>query len=571
MVCVMPLPDVDFLTRQLIAYIGNKRRLLDGLDEAFSIVEAEAPVSTFLDPFAGSGAVSRLAKYRGYRVFANDWEPFSFVVTAAHLVTDPAGYRALFRRHGGADRLFAELGAPTPTRPGPVCRHYAPESTCFADHRTERLYYTRENAEFIDTVRSRIEERYPGWDLEAVELQEKIIVLSSLVYEAVTHANTSGVFKAFHKGFGGYGADALGRILAPMELEQPVLCEGRRASVSCEDAAACSARHPVDLCYLDPPYNQHQYGSNYHLLNTVVFGDDPPIDESSPKSGIRSDWTKTRSEFCSPRTVERAFRNLFASIDARFLVVSYNTEGTFPLEALRSMLAEEGSVRVLTKSYTKYRGGRQSLNRTHRNQEIIFLLDRRRRMRESQASDLQRKIEARDVLALLQRPMHPVRAAERFQVIGTTVRLLPAGGGRKAFDLPLRCLPLSRPLPIGLDAESLSDLDVVALRGRLAEAACRDRLEEAELLLELLEAGGDGVEGVRKRAVRELFDAMKKFAFGKYRDRFESFFELVSRAVAERPERFPGGAEALRRLEEIAKRRRLFVSASGAAEEVSWK
>ncbi len=39
------------------------------------------------------------------------------------------------------------------------------------------------------------------------------ILLSILIYEAATHTNTSGVFKAFHKGFGGHGKDALQRIL----------------------------------------------------------------------------------------------------------------------------------------------------------------------------------------------------------------------------------------------------------------------------------------------------------------------------------------------------------------------
>ena len=27
---------------------------------------------------------------------------------------------------------------------------------------------------------------------------------------------------------------------------------------------------PLDLVYLDPPYNQHPYGSNYFMLNLLV-------------------------------------------------------------------------------------------------------------------------------------------------------------------------------------------------------------------------------------------------------------------------------------------------------------
>ena len=31
----------------------------------------------------------------------------------------------------------------------------------------------------------------------------------------------------------------------------------------------------MDIAYLDPPYNQHPYGSNYHVLNTVAVWDKP--------------------------------------------------------------------------------------------------------------------------------------------------------------------------------------------------------------------------------------------------------------------------------------------------------
>ena len=32
---------------------------------------------------------------------------------------------------------------------------------------------------------------------------------------------------------------------------------------------------PVDLMYLDPPYNQHRYFTNYHVWETLVRWDEP--------------------------------------------------------------------------------------------------------------------------------------------------------------------------------------------------------------------------------------------------------------------------------------------------------
>ena len=75
-----------YLSRQIIAYIGNKRRLLPLIREAVarcSVQGSEAP--TFLDLFSGSGVVSRLARLSGFRVVSNDWEYYSYVINRAFL------------------------------------------------------------------------------------------------------------------------------------------------------------------------------------------------------------------------------------------------------------------------------------------------------------------------------------------------------------------------------------------------------------------------------------------------------------------------------------------------------
>jgi len=66
----------EYLFSQLVPYIGNKRKLIDLIGQA--ITQTGAPAGgTFVDFFAGSGIVSRLAKKLGYRVIANDWEPYT--------------------------------------------------------------------------------------------------------------------------------------------------------------------------------------------------------------------------------------------------------------------------------------------------------------------------------------------------------------------------------------------------------------------------------------------------------------------------------------------------------------
>lgn len=47
----------------------------------------------------------------------------------------------------------------------------------------------------------------------------------------------------------------------------------------------------VDVVYLDPPYNQHPYGSNYFLLNLLVNYERP--NDFSKVSGIPPDWNRS--------------------------------------------------------------------------------------------------------------------------------------------------------------------------------------------------------------------------------------------------------------------------------------
>ena len=46
-----------------------------------------------------------------------------------------------------------------------------------------------------------------------------------------------------------------------------------------------------DLVYLDPPYNQHQYGSNYHLLNTIALWDKPEINKEIYINGKKTSYS----------------------------------------------------------------------------------------------------------------------------------------------------------------------------------------------------------------------------------------------------------------------------------------
>ncbi len=554
--------ESDYLSRQLIAYIGNKRRLLPFLSDAFRHLEGEHPISSFVDPFSGSGSVSRLAKSLGYAVAANDWEHYAWVVTAAHLVVNPSDGATLFESRGGVEGAIGELnriGEEARRREDPagyLAATYAPKKTDAADYRTERLFYSAENARFLDAVRDRVEQWYPGWELGAKALKEKLLLVSAIIYEAATHANTSGVFKAFHKGFGGFGRDSLKRILAPAVLELPVLWESERPMTAArEPAVRFAAGNAADLCYLDPPYTTHQYGSNYHLLNTIVLWDKPPVGTDlksdgrlAHKAGIRRDWVRTRSDFCVRSRAAGALEELIESIDARVIALSYNTEGIVSIEEVYEIMSRLGRTTLMGTDYVLYRGGKQSMFRNTYNLEYLLILRPGHPPRPSDREEMRRFLVANRLSSLLKSPYSPARVEAEFLSRDDRTLVLMNGAG-PGLELPMRHRHLFVLPKEGVEFEGIPTTALEELVPRLEAARCRDRREEAEVLTAILESKCEELDAKELRFLQDrLAGVLKKFGHRKYRAAFEESCNDVRRLVATNPERLQ---LLSRRLEEI--------------------
>src|SRR5690349_19052320 len=110
----------EYLYSQLIPYIGNKRKLLPLI--ASGIAATGTTGGTFIDLFSGSTVVSRLAKSMGFRVIANDWEPYAATIAHATVALNRA---PAFARLGGAPRVFERINTLPPFH-GYVARHLCP-------------------------------------------------------------------------------------------------------------------------------------------------------------------------------------------------------------------------------------------------------------------------------------------------------------------------------------------------------------------------------------------------------------------------------------------------------------
>lgn len=363
--------DPDYLSRQLITYLGNKRALAGPLGQAFT--EARRRLGgrrlRSLDLFAGSGFVSRLLKQHSSFVLANDLERYAEVANRCFLTDRDAG---LEREVADVvDRLNREADDGADAG-GFIRSMYAPaDDTDIAAG--ERVFYTGDNARRLD---------FFAQSAAALDEPVRTLVLGPLLSRASVHANTSGVFKGFYKdkhtGIGKFGAaagDALTRILEPIRLEVPVL--SRFAAGSCVTRAdandlVASELPDLDLTYIDPPYNQHPYGSNYFMLNLLVDYARPS--EVSAVSGIPTGWN--RSGYNVRTRSLPLLRDLVAAAPSRFVVVSFNAEGHVATAELRSALDEHGAVEEIVVPYNTFRGSRNLRGRSIHVDEHVFLLDR---------------------------------------------------------------------------------------------------------------------------------------------------------------------------------------------------
>jgi len=566
---MLPFFDLKhpYLTRHLIAYIGNKRALLGFLHDAVSRIctDLDQERVVFLDPFTGSGAVARLARLMGLKVLANDWEFYSYIINRAHLAVNAGEAADLFADRGGYEGIFSFLNnlSPPPEPERYISRCYAPQDTAAADYRRERLFYTRENGLRIDGLRSKIEELYPGFvqkesgsnNSNSRRRIEKELLLASLLYQCATHTNTSGVFKACHKGFGGHGKDALKRIMAPIHLETPVLIDSaERAEVFRLDASKFLSGRSGDICYLDPPYNQHQYGSNYHLLNTIALWDKPAADIElntagvlKNKAAIRRDWVKTKSSYCYKQSAPGAFKELLSVIDCRYLLVSYNTEGIIPFGELTDMLASLGRLDLFTSDYIKYRGGKQSISRKVHNLEFLLVVDRKKWSNPGSRARIADLLVSKKLTVLLKSSFNPGRVVEHFSTQDHRL-IIESVGGKEIIAAMPHLYRLGKESELQLLELAINDQRELIERLNLCE--CRDKMEEIDILVNILT--GRLKEEERLIYSRRVLYLLRKFAFRKYRREFESVFARLSELAEGSPELFARVGQGLTPLARLA-------------------
>ncbi len=360
----------EFLTSQIITYIGNKRSLIGNIEKEIQEISKATGKRKLVcaDLFSGSGIVARMLKQYSKRLIVNDLENYSRVLNECYLTNVSKFSEVQY------NELLAQIEESCAKRKikGIITKNYAP-----ADDNNiqpgERVFYTHENALLIDTYRTLTDRLVPQ------ELQK--FFLAPLITEASVHVNTSGVFKGFYKDrttgigcFGGKGKNALTRIQGRVALHKPVLSNFEtEVEIFQEDAVSLAASGKLkglDVAYLDPPYNQHPYGSNYFMLNLILKN---KLDvEISRVSGITQGWN--RSDFNKRARVMESMEKIVSALDSKYIIVSYNSEGFINFDDMSQMLKKYGKLKTVEIAYNTFRGSRNLQNRDIHVKEYLFVL-----------------------------------------------------------------------------------------------------------------------------------------------------------------------------------------------------
>ncbi len=308
----------------MIKYLGSKRRLVGELGSLF----AASGALTALDLFTGTTRVAQEFCRRGGTVTCVDTAAYSHVLAQCYVVLDARTVDA-----GEVEEALVRLQA-LPGRRGYVTEVFCERSR----------YFHPDNGLRIDAIREGIDELYGDSPLRPV-------LLTALLEAADRVDSTVGLQMAYLK-------DWAPRALRPLHLTAPCLTPGTGRAILGDAAALASTLDPVDLAYVDPPYNQHRYFTNYHVWETLVRWDAPAYYGVACKR-IDARDAATRSPFNSKRAMPAALAGVIADTRAATLVVSFSNEGFVPLPELVEMCAVRGHpVDVLAYDTRRYIGQR---------------------------------------------------------------------------------------------------------------------------------------------------------------------------------------------------------------------
>ena len=319
-------------------YLGNKYKLLGFIEDVIS--QKCESVTSLCDIFAGTGAVSERFNNLGIKIISNDLLFANYVCLRAFLgITNDC--------RASISEKIEYLNTLPSDEENYFSRHFG------------GTYFSEENARKIGIIREEIEKI-------AENIDEKNILICSLLYAADKVANTVGHYDAFRKKLD---------MLQPVKLLIPYIGYSHNANneIYKKDANTLVEKISCDVLYIDPPYNSRQYSDAYHLLENLAEWKKPEV----VGIGKKMDRSHIKSAYCLKSAVT-AFADLVGKANCNHILLSYNNTGDskdgrsnarMSDDEILQILDDKGEVEVFEKNHKPFTTGKSN---GENNTERIF-------------------------------------------------------------------------------------------------------------------------------------------------------------------------------------------------------
>ena len=334
-------------------YIGSKESLVDSIKSLLQRHNLLQRNLVFFDAFCGMGSVADNLKTVYRHIVINDSLKCSTIFTRGKLYANKCNFKKL-----GFDP-FIYLNENNESLHGFFYKNYSPGGS-------NRMYFSTENAGRIDYFRQQIE----LWKERGQISEEEYVYLLACLLESISDvSNTAGVYGAFLKHWDK-------RALKQIIFSKIDSIDGFSEIVESynDKIEHIISEINCDVIYLDPPYTQNQYGTQYHLLETLILNDNPPISKvtgSRPTTPMRSDWSKMYHAHI-------LFEKIVAETKASHVILSYNNDGFMSKDYIEKTLKRfgiEDTYECVTIDYKKYNNTKCQGAEGHR--EYLFYIQKK--------------------------------------------------------------------------------------------------------------------------------------------------------------------------------------------------
>lgn len=319
-------------------YIGCKINLLKNIEEVIK-ENIKEEVETFLDLFSGTGVVGEYFK-KDFCILSNDSLYFSYILQKSKIENNSIPKFLKLKNVGIKDPLlFLQTESFEVKDDYFITHNYSPYKDC------ERMYFTIENAGRIDFIRQTINK----WKQQKLINEKEFSYLLAALIEAVPFvSNISGTYGAYLKHWDK-------RTLSDLQLRNIDVLDNKQKNKCYNiDANELITKVSGDLLYIDTPYNNRQYISNYHLLETIARYDYPEI---YGKTGLRP-YEQVKSKYCVKSQVAEVFEDVIMKAQFRHIVISYSSDGLLSESEIKEIVCKHGlsdTYRLYKIPYRKYK------------------------------------------------------------------------------------------------------------------------------------------------------------------------------------------------------------------------